>query len=101
MVGLPVTQTRKPTHHHPWVPPLGPGLQLACQSQILSVRAVFAVVWIAVRARLELQMDLLLEHAVAALRTLFAAEIVAAGTTKVEESWIAEEESQRQKMQSN
>jgi hypothetical protein len=84
-------QTRKPTHHRPLVPPLGPGLQLACQSQILSVRAVFAVAWIAVKARLELQMDLLLEHGVAALRTLIAAEIVAAGTTKVEESWIVEE----------
>jgi hypothetical protein len=86
MVGLLVMQTRKPTHHHPLVPPLGPGPQLACRSQILSVRAVFAVVWIAVRARLELQKDLVQEHAVAALRTLHAAEIVAAGTTKVEES---------------
>ena len=54
---------------------------------------MFAVVWIAVRARLELQRDLLLEHAVAALRTLLAAEIVAAGTTKVEELLIVEEES--------
>jgi len=94
--------TRKPTHHRPPVPPFGPGPQLACRSQILSVRAVFAVVWIAVWARLEQQRDHVQEeHAVAALRTLLAAEIVAAGTTKVEELLIVEEESQRQKMQSN
>lgn len=81
-------QTRKPTHHRPPLPPPGPGPgpQLACRSQILSVRAVFAGVWIAVRARLELQMDLVQEHAVAALRTLNVAAIVAAGTTKVGES---------------
>jgi hypothetical protein len=84
MVGLLVMQTRKPIHHRPPVPPLGPGPQLACQSQILSVRAAFAVVWIAVRARLELQKGLVQEHA--ALRTLLAAEVVAAGTTKVDES---------------
>lgn len=61
---------------------------------------MFAVAWIALRARLELQRDLLLEHAVAALQMLIAPEIVAAGITKVEGSWIGEE-SQRQKMQSN
>ena len=93
-------QTRKPTHHRPPLR-LGPERQLVCRSRILNVKAVLVVVWIVVRARLELQRDLVLEHAVAALRKLLAAEIVAAGTTKVEESLIVEEESQRQKMQSN
>jgi hypothetical protein len=64
------------------------------------VRAALAVVWIAVRAKLELRRDLVLE-CVAALRKLLVAELVFAGIRKVEESLIVEQESQKQKRQSN